>query len=144
MQESAAVAMSFADARGDVVLLHALRKSLSGDLAIHDASRVAWTYLGRNSKGKTEAESLLGSGSFVSLLDHVQETAQKLMTPYIDAVGRLGKEQKDMIGWLASKFASRSIWQTKFFHRLVAARLAPGIVTCRLLGQRPILVVVHP
>ena len=145
MQESAAIVMpSFVDVKSDVVLLRALRNSLSGDPAIRDVPRVPWTYLGRDLKGKMEAKSLLGADSFVSFLDHFQETAQKLMTPYIDAVGCLGKEQKDMVGWLASKFASRSIWQTKFFHRLVAVRLALDIIVRRLLGGRYILVVEDP
>lgn len=93
-----------------------------------DTTSARWAYLGWSVEGKENGERWFGSDRFVSLAERVQETAQALMMPYIDAVGRLSSQQADPLNWLASKFASRSIWQTKFFQRLVMTRLALEIL----------------
>ena len=115
----------------------------SGHVLISEGS-TPWAYLGRYMEMKKRAERSLGRESCVSLADRAQETAQMLMMPYVEAVGHLSTRQEDAVNWFASKFASRSIWQTKFFQRLVMTRLALELIHTGALGHRYMLVIEDP
>lgn len=88
-----------------------------------------WAYLGWDVEARDAAKARFAGAAYCSVQSKVQETAVRLLRPYIDAVGRLSVRQPDTVGWLASKFASRSVWQTKCFQRLVMTRVGLDLLS---------------
>ena len=98
------------------------RQGLSG----MSKAAVPWMFIGRSLAEKMRVESALGRERWVSAAEKIQESASALRAPFIEEIGRLGTCQTDPVNWLASKFSSKSIWQSKFFERTVMTRTAPA------------------
>ena len=87
-----------------------------------------WCYIGKEVLERERISQVLGESSRFYLRDRLQKTAEELRQPFLDIVADLGKHQKDMINWWASRFASRSPFQTDFFLLLCYKALVDKIV----------------
>ncbi len=87
-----------------------------------------WCYIGKEVLERERISQVLGESSRFYLRDRLHKTAEVLRQPFLDFVADLGKHQKDMINWWASRFASRSPFQTDFFLLLCYKALVEKIV----------------
>lgn len=90
-------------------------------------SNVKWCYIGKDVIRRGKIAKFLGEENRFYLKGRLLKISEELRQPFLDFVAELGRYQKNRLHWWASKFASKSPFQTDFFLLLCYARLIEQI-----------------
>ena len=96
------------------MIIIALPNSLTELVNILDSS-TQWCYLGKDISKRFKISDVIGDQKRFFLKDKLHMIVKKMREPFIDYVARIGTIQKNELIWWASRFASRSPFQTDFF-----------------------------
>ena len=97
-------------------------------LALKFDAKMEWCYIGKNVLVTAKIAAAVGKEKRFYLGDRLHNVAEELRQPFLDFVACLGKHQKNKVNWWASRFASRSPFQTDFFLLLCYKTLVENIV----------------
>ncbi len=89
---------------------------------------VNWCYIGKNIDIREKFVDVLGKENKLYLKDKLHKVAEELRQPFLDFVSDIGKLQNDKRNWWASRFASKSPFQTDFFLLLCYEKLIEKII----------------
>jgi hypothetical protein len=102
-----------------------------------------WCYFGRDPGARRKVCDRFGEESRMFLGSMVHDAAMKLRTPFLDFMAALGRRQRDSLNWWASKFASRSPFQSDFFLHLCYYYSIERMIEGHALGDSDICLVVE-
>ncbi len=75
-----------------------------------------WCYAGKDVTKRQQIARTLKKYQRFYLKDGLYKAAQDMRQSYLDLVADIGREQNDQLNWWASKFASKSLFHTDFYH----------------------------
>lgn len=87
-----------------------------------------WCYLGKNVAARRKISGSLGEERRFFLTERLHGTAIRLRQPFLDFIAGLGRKQCDSLIWWASRFASKSPFQTDFFLLVCYKALAMELI----------------
>lgn len=82
---------------------------------LNDNPEAKWCYIGKEVAKREKIANIFGLERRFYLKERLHKIAEKLRQPYLDFVAALGERQEDQLNWWASRFASKSNFQTDFF-----------------------------
>lgn len=88
----------------------------------------SWCYIGKNVNIRQKIANVFGDETLFHFKDRLHRIAGELRQPFLDFVADVGRIQEDKLNWWASRFASRSPFQTDFFLLLCYERLVEKII----------------
>lgn len=88
----------------------------------------SWCYIGKNVNIREKIANVFGDETLFHFKDRLHRIAGELRQPFLDFVADVGRMQEDKLNWWASRFASRSPFQTDFFLLLCYERLVEEII----------------
>lgn len=74
-----------------------------------------WCYVGKDICIREKISETLGKGNRFYLKDRLNKVAEEFSQPYLDFVANMGMCQRNKLQWWASRFASKSPYQTDFY-----------------------------
>lgn len=89
---------------------------------------VNWCYIGKNVNVKEKIADTFGKENMFYLKDRLHKIAEELRQPFLDFVANIGRLQENKLNWWASRFASKSPFQTDFFLLLCYEKLIEEVV----------------
>lgn len=87
-----------------------------------------WCYLGKDVVARRKISRVLGEKRRFLLTDRLHGIATKLRQPFLDYIAELGRTQRNSVIWWASRFASKSPFQTDFFLLVCYKALATELI----------------
>lgn len=93
------------------------------------AQSLEWCYFGLSHSRKSKIARILFSVKPINISGELNRIAQDIKQPFLDWADEIGDRQPDKLNWWASRFASKSPFQTDFFilvcyHRLFVSWMA--------------------
>lgn len=76
---------------------------------------IKWCYVGKDISIRENISNVLGKENRFYLKNRLNKIAEEFSQPYLDFVSELGRLQDNKLHWWASRFASKSPYQTDFY-----------------------------
>lgn len=112
--------------RNDMIIV-ALPNTLKKIKKVSDKG-VNWCYIGKNVNVREKIADIFGKKNMFCLKDRLHKIAEELRQPFLDFVANVGRLQKNKLNWWASRFASKSPFQTDFFLLFCYEKLIGNII----------------
>lgn len=102
-----------------------------------------WLYLGKDVKGKSRVESLLGPENRWQCGEKLRQAAKNLRQPFLDFVAEVGVHQRDRISWWSSRFSWKMWTNSDLFLLLCYLCVAQEVIQEALRRRIGLLLVVE-